>query len=343
MKQSVISLSNIKEALLYDFSSEAELVKHIGRLSENFTSKRERLNEYLDNRKMVAAYSCFYLLTNLPKLESALKKINFCLEDYEEYEFFDVGAGPGTFSLALLEMNSEIKIRAIENSNYMVEQGNAFIQKFFPKADFKYISIKEVSEKKKKRVGLFGHSVNEMGADSALKYIKILELDTVLLIEPGTKEFFKEFLKIRDQLKEIFEIKYPCYSSAPCPLKSEDCCHQYLKVKQTAEVERLTQLAQKDRRNLPISLSLFEKEKRAQKEETALIVRVYPPTKFSIEWQICREIDGVNQVNDIQIMLRPFSKKEIKEIKLIDAGHKIFFTPEKTLENKKIRGSLLWP
>ena len=82
MLQSSISLVEIKNSLIYDFKSESELVKEIEKLSLNFTSKRERLNDYLTDRKMVSAYSCFYLLTNMPKLKACFEKLAF---DFDKY------------------------------------------------------------------------------------------------------------------------------------------------------------------------------------------------------------------------------------------------------------------
>lgn len=358
MTQSVVSLDRIKNSLIFKFKSESELMKQIEKLSLNFTQKREKLNEYLSDEKMVAAYSCFYLLTNLPKLKASFELLNLKISDFKDYEFLDIGAGPATFSIALLEMDPHLKIRAIESSQLMIQQGERFIQTLFSEADFSYIS-KDMpyTKKENKRIGIFGHSANEMGASLAVEYILKLELDDIIFIEPGTKNFYKQFLKIREALHARYNILYPCFSSEKCPLSADDWCHQYLSVSHSFEVERLTQLAQKDRRNLPISLAYFKKPGLESQYEnvsitseiysiTTRIIRVYNPTKFSVEWQICfLDQSDANEVQrnvekDLQILFRGLSKQEIKDLKNKRAGDTIVFVIEKVLSENKVRGKL---
>ena len=347
----VINLQSINDSLIYKFSSESELKQTIHKLSENFTSNREDLSEYLKSPKMVAAYSCFYLLTNIPKLNSVLEKLEMNIDDYGDYEFFDIGAGPATFSLSLLNQNENLSITAIETSAIMKEQGERFVESLFSSQDFKYQNLSETlkEEKVKKRFGIFGHSANEMGIKITLDYIRKLDLDIVLFIEPGTKDFFQSFKDIRNELKNHYHILYPCLSKASCPLAEDDWCHQYLKLTHDPEVERLTQLVSKDRRMSPIGLSLFSKNnfEQVRKDHVldediiiATIIRVYHQTKFSFEWKICYQEHGENKVCDLQIMTRDFKKKRIKELNLVTAGTRIQFIKTKELEHNKLRGKL---
>lgn len=342
-----IKLAEVKDALLYSFASDSELTQTVEVLSENFTTKRDALEEYLNSDKMVSAYACFYLMTNIPKLMEVLNLVNISAQDLEDVDIYDIGAGSGTFSLALLSLNSSLEIKAIEKSKIMQKQGEKFFKKFFPNANVSYAKLNEVQHKTKKRLGIFGHSSNEMGVNVTLDYINKLELDVVLFIEPGTKQFFEQFLIMRKKLLEKYTIKYPCFSEGECPLVENDWCHQYLKLSHSHEVERLSQLVFKDRRNVPISVSLFtlredDLENEFKENIVARIVRVYTPTKFSVEWQVCYQQDGKNVVVDLQIMTRSYSKKEIKTLREIFAGATIQFAKERELEDNKVRGKLIW-
>jgi hypothetical protein len=339
-----LDLKTVWPLLNYNFSSESELIKAISLIGHNFTKSREDIGDYIKDDKMVAAYTCFYLLTNIPKLKEAFRKteINFSNYSPEDWEFIDIGAGPGTFSLALLEMNSETKIKAIEQSDKMISQGQKLINGIYPDADFEYFSsFKGLPSKVKKRFGIFGHSANEMDPNLVAQMIDSLELDQILFIEPGTKDFFGKSLIIRKKLLKTFTLNYPCMHSASCPLPEGDWCHQYIKVQHEADVERITQLAQRDRRNLPIILNLYTKDQVVQDQTNSRIVRVYRPTKFSSEWQVCNKLENENVIQDLQIMHRGYSKKEIKVLSQVLAGEKIKFSMVKDLGDNKVRGKLL--
>jgi hypothetical protein len=135
---------------------------------------------------------------------------------------------------------------------------------------------------------LFGHSANEMGVKEALNYIKQINPDHILFIEPGTKEFFPQMLEIRSALlKEDFNVLFPCPSSLDCPISdsANDWCHQFIQVQHSVDVERLTQIVKKDRRLLPLTVHAYSKTFKHNHQER--IVRVHTPTKFSFEWDVC--------------------------------------------------------
>ncbi len=338
-----MDLKTILPYLNYNFSSESELVKSIELVSKNFTQNRENIGDYLKDTKLVAAYTCFYLLTNMPKLSAVFEKLELSIEDYRDYEFIDIGAGPGTFSLALLQMNSELNILGFEKSDVMIKQGEELVKGLFPKSDHQYFSkLNSIAKKQKKRFGIFGHSANEMEISFVLNLINELELDEVLFIEPGTKEFFRKSLIIRESLIKKFNILYPCKSKNSCPfLREDDWCHQYLKIRHEGDVERLTQLVQRDRRNLPITIHHYSKDQfQNSKSGDARIVRVYSPTKFSLEWQICHEEAEKNIICDLQVLTRGYKKPEIKRLQTILAGDEVSFSLVKELGDNKLRGKL---
>ncbi len=337
-----MDLKTIQKYLIYQFSSEAELVNAIQEISQKFTTQREDIRDYINDKKLVAAYTCFYLATNLPKLAATLEKVEIDLGDFSACEFIDIGCGPGTFSLALLEQNDALKISAIEISDQMREQASILLDGIFPHAKVSfYSSAKKLPKKETKRFGIFGHSANEMQLTQIKEIIETLSLDYILFIEPGTKEFFHKSLEIRDVLKDKYITHYPCRGgNLACPLKdSNDWCHQYLHVAHAPSVERLTQLAKKDRRALPIIINFYTQEKLNSIQNSARVIRSFPPTKFSLEWQLCEFSNNSHQIVNLQVLSRHLKKARFKELAKIVAGDKITYTPDKSFDGK-VRGKV---
>lgn len=336
-------LSQLTPHLIYQFKSESELLKAIQKLRDNFTTSREKIGEYLKDEKLVSAYTAFYLTTNFPKFAEVLEKIELSQEKLANFEIIDIGAGPGTFMLAQLENNPNQSVFGIESSPLMLEQANKLIKEFYPNSSAKVVgSTKAIAEKTKKRLGIFGHSANEMEPHQVLKLIKDLDLNEVLFIEPGTKSFFAKALDIRAELiGKGFNILYPCPGQSTCPMNGgEDWCHQFLYIKQHAEIERISQILKMDRKLLPQTIHYFSKQDTVSETSINRVVRVYKPTKFGLEMQVCHRVDSQNILFDFQQLSRNKSKKQMKELQKIFAGDKIAFTHLKNLENNKVRGDI---
>lgn len=334
-------LSQIKDFLIYDFKSESELIQAIDLLAKNFTSNRDDLSKYLDNPKMVAAYTAFYMITNYPKLEAVMQK----LEGYDKYfidkDIVDIGCGPGTFLLALRNKYSDNKTRfiGVETSAVMRKQAKKLanglgLENIFITDSLKNLKLQNPSV-------IFGHSINEMGHSIAMNYIKKLNPESILIIEPGTKQAFSHLIKLRDEiLSRNFNMIYPCPSAGPCPMSESDWCHQYVYVKQDEEIARISQMAKKNRNLLPLTIHAYTKESTKVSEKR--VVRYLQETKHSYEYQTC-EFDNVNSLKNVQVTKRGMSKKEIKEFKKIYAGDSISYELLKELKDSTLRVKLIKP
>ncbi len=331
---SLLSLSELLPHLLFQFKSESDLVRAIQELSSIFNHERHRLPEYGKDERLVSAYTAFYALTNIPKLEATLKWLNpSVVSEWSDVELVDIGAGPGTMSLAWMSLFPETKsIYQIEQSELMKKQSAKVFQELYPQVNLRFSGNQKSG---KKRVALFGHSLNEMGVDLGMRFIRDLDPDYILFIEPGMKTVFPQMLEVRDALlKSGHSILFPCLGQGECPLKndSNEWCHQYLHVKQNDEVERLTQLASKDRRHLPITVHLYQKGEAIRNLQGARVFRIMPESKFSYEIQVC-----VNEshllLQNYQVFKKHYSKKEQKQIEAIHAGDFLEVEIEKELEN----------
>jgi len=326
-----MQLSQLMPFLLYKFKTEHDLIKAIEELSLKFTQKREHISDYLSDERLTSAYTAFYLTTNMPKLQAVFKWMpESWLEQLKSSTFIDIGAGPGTFSLAFREWAGRpVRVMQIETSAVMREQAKNIWHGLYPDE-----SLLQKADGPK--FLFFGHSANEMGPEAALRYVKEFNPDHVLFVEPGTKDFFPQMLKIREALlKEGFNIIFPCPNADECPLRGSqtDWCHQFIQVKQESEVERLSQIVRKDRRNLPLIVHAFSKTFKTD-NPTSRLIRVFPETKFSYEWESCE----LNHIEHYQIMKRGLTKEQQVRLSEALAGAAIEVELEKEVEkNKRVK------
>jgi ribosomal protein RSM22 (predicted rRNA methylase) len=327
-----MNLSSLIPHLIYQFKSESDLVKAIEEISIKFTKDRHKIGDYLKDPRLVSAYTAFYLLTNIPKLEEVLKWMpQEWISLLKNCDFIDLGAGPGTFSMAWKELGGSGEFYQIELSALMKEQGKKIWQGFHSE-NLKQGSRWEWTSGNEKFL-LFGHSANEMGSKVAIDYIEKINPDHILFIEPGTKDFFPTMLEIRDHLlKKNWNVLYPCPLALECPMKGSDTdwCHQFIQVKQDAEIERISQMAKKDRKLLPLTVHAYSKTF-SSKNPTERLERVLPETKFSFEWEICHN----NVLEHYQVMKRDLSKQESRQLGEVLAGESVETELIKNLERSK--------
>lgn len=322
-----MKLADLLPHLLYSFPHESDLLKAIEELSRKFTTERERIGDYLKDERLVSAYTAFYLMTNLPKLSSVMEWMPAeWIKDLGECSLIDLGAGPGTFSFAWKEYFASHSITQVEISPVMRKQARKLWDGFHSPGEMKQEGAPEG-----KNILLFGHSANEMDVKTALEYVKRYSPEHILFIEPGTKEFFGKMLEIRRELiSDGWHVLYPCPEESECPMKgTENWCHQFINVKQDPDVERLSQIMRKDRKLLPLTVQAFSRKIYPRVEER--LVRVLPETKFSFEWQVCRN----NQLEDYQVMKRGMDKATEKNLGNILAGVEVRTETEKEVSGKK--------
>lgn len=326
-----MKLSSLTPFLIHDFKSESDLIRAIAEISTKFTRDRENISDYLNDPRLVSAYAAFYLLTNIPKLEEVFKWLPAAwIEELKKYDLVDLGAGPGTFSLAWKELGGRGDFYQIETSGPMKEQGKKIWEGLYP--DKLIQSSRWEGKSENPRFLIFGHSANEMGPEVAIRYIKEINPDHILFIEPGTKEFFPKMLSIRDRLlNDGFNVLYPCPKPLRCPMEgTSDWCHQFIHVKQDPEIERISQMAKLDRKLLPLTVHAYSRTFTYQNPEERL-VRVLRETKFSYEWDVCHK----NELRHYQLMKRDLSKQESKALSSILAGEGIQTEVIKNLDQSR--------
>ncbi|MES2527076.1 MAG: small ribosomal subunit Rsm22 family protein [Bdellovibrionota bacterium] len=321
-----MKLAEIIPHLLYTFPHESDLIRAIEEISRKFTTERAKIGDYLKDERLVSAYTAFYLATNVPKLSAIMK---WMPEEWKESlkgrPLIDLGAGPGTFSLAWREIFGAGEFLQIENSEAMRKQARKLWDGNFPAEELKQSGT--VSN----GVLLFGHSANEMRPAEVIHYVEKFSPDDIIFIEPGTPEFFGKMLEIRSELiSNGWNVLYPCPGEAECPMKgTTDWCHQFIHVSHDQDVERLSQIMRLDRKLLPLTVQIFSRRKYSRPEER--LVRVMPETKFSFEWQVCHN----NVMEDYQVMKRGMDKATEKKTGNLLSGEGLVTELDKDVSGKK--------
>ena len=350
-----MELSQIKPFLIYQFKSDSELVQTIEQISKNFTSERENISQYLEDPKMVAAYAAFYMTTNMPKLDAVIEKLGDFNKLIEDRDIIDIGCGPGTFLLALRQRypQNANQFIGVESSPLMRKQALRIADGLGLKVQITG-DIKNI--RSKNPLVIFGHSVNEMGAKTALSYIKKIDPYCLLFLEPGTKQAFAPMMEIRSiLLQSDYDIHFPCPSNAECPMAKDtsDWCHQYLYIQQDINVQRLGQMAKKNRNLLPMIIHAYAKNEFRTRPtnasladsqyQTGRVVRYLRQTKHSFEWQLCMAENGNIPENDsnhlmtVELPKRGLSKKDVKQLEQIYAGDLLNYQVVRTIEEGKVR------
>lgn len=321
-----MKLAEIIPHLLYTFPHESDLIRAIEEISRKFTTDRSKIGDYLKDERLVSAYTAFYLATNLPKLAAIMK---WMPEEWKENvkgrPLIDLGAGPGTFSLAWRELFGKSEFLQIENSEAMKKQARKLWDGNFPAEEMRHTGTLTNG------ILLFGHSANEMNPETAIHYIEKFSADDIIFIEPGTPEFFGKMLEIRSELiRSGWHVLYPCPKETECPMRgTSDWCHQFIHVTHDPEVERLSQIMRLDRKLLPLTVQVFSR--REYKKTSERLVRVMPETKFSFEWQVCHD----NNLENYQVMMRGMDKATEKKIGSMLAGEPLSTEVEKDVSGKK--------
>jgi ribosomal protein RSM22 (predicted rRNA methylase) len=333
--------------------NESELIRLLHDISAGFTTSRDKIGDYLVDRKKVAAYSLYYLPTNFPKFSFVMDRLQKEVQSLiSDSLLIDCGSGPGTYSLAFLDWlktndksNPELPLALYDKSPLMLEQAGEYVTKIYNHKNlFTSTSLRELKEYvgkyKIKKTLLFGNSYNEMSEKDFNELFRAVEPDFLIFIEPGTKSSFRSLLPLREKLLESgHDLLFPCAREKKnCPMSSnpkfaDDWCHQVLKTSHDPEIERLSQILKLDRRSLPLSAFVYSKEKiEVDKNSGPLegrVIRQLRETKFSFDLVVCAN-DSQEDLVEVEIQKKSMDKKTAKTF--FDESVGLYYEGEVTKE-----------
>lgn len=317
---------------LYQFKNERELVESIKQLSLSFTSERESINQYGLNQKLVSAYTRFFLPSNIPKLEFLLAQVPELRQLLLRGNILDIGCGPGTYILALGELLGEDfthHLYGVDQSTLMLEQAEKLKEGLVAKNSLSFST--RLVESNIETL-LFGHSLNEMGAEQAMKLILKYQPNTLVFIEPGTPESFKEVLSCRKKLMACDYLPlYPCGGRAEaCAYEhtEKDWCHQVLRIDLESAHERLGQMAGLKRHIATGVFHIYSKGPDASADPHRYrILRSFLKDKGVLKFEVC---DSHHQLKKVEVLKRGLSKKELKDEAKYYPGRELYLELETT-------------
>lgn len=340
-----LSFDTLKNQLLSPGLSEPEILRLLNSIHKNFTVNREGIEEYAESPDMVSAYTMFYLPTNILKLPFVLNHLNKnIIDELKKTTIIDIGSGPGTYALGFLDyFKNEFtgQLILVDQSKLMLDQAAKLMAYFFPQFNNVFYQHNLNNFKTTDEVTLFfGNSLNEIGYEKALDLIDKLKPKFLFFIEPGTKEFFKTALKIRNEMsRRNHSVLYPCPSlKDKCPLEGkDDWCHQILRTTHDPSIERLSQLLKKDRRSMPFISHFYSLKNKQEINLSARLIRILKETKFAFVWEVCLEDQGKIQTKHFEIFKKSLSKDLSKKFKTSSVGININFKIVKKISENNWR------
>lgn len=320
-----IDLVDIEQCSTHKFSSEADLVKAITELNQLYVHQRQKLQANSLTPRLSSAYLHFYFPSNIPKLFKLLQLLPpNLIDEIGKVPWIDFGSGPATYTLAwyswLRSQKKKFPPEAllIESDMNMQAVANKVLDKYLSNEDITLVS--DLSKKNILGGALFfGHSSNELSLDQLFQIIQQTDPKFIILLEPGTPEVFKKILELRSHLiSHNYKIHYPCLQQGVCPMKQQtvakNWCHQYLSLRFSSSVERLTQLVSLKRQHSAVLFHVYEKNALSGAITTFLppgsyrVVQGPMQTKGVWTWQVCT---AEGKLEWLETLTRQYSKEQL--------------------------------
>lgn len=152
----------------------------------------------------------------------------------------DLGAGPGTATLAALEHFHDLKeLRLIEPNAHLRGLSQHFIQRAEQETFFEPATLSTADLSGGADLILLSYVLNETPSgdlEATLAKLWKASKQALVIIEPGTPEGYALILRIREfLLKEGARIAAPCPHDLTCPLAgSERWCHMSARVERSS-------------------------------------------------------------------------------------------------------------
>lgn len=282
--------------------------KNDGKGKRLLTNESEAVSYVIS--RMPATYAAVYL---------AFKQI---LANYNEKmtSLLDVGAGTGTGTWAVNEIENMSQITCLEREKSMSNIGKKLMKNTaLDNVQWKSYNILQDEIAEKADIVLTSYMINELPEQKRENAVLKLWQATnklMVVIEPGTPEGFKNILNIRNLIKEQGGyIVAPCCCNGECPIKENDWCAFYARVARSS-IHRQAKggnLGYEDEKFSYIAFSKMPVEITGER-----ILRHPQINSGFVKVKLCTA-DGIQE--------KTYSKKDgeiYKKIKKLDAGEKIY-------------------
>jgi len=245
------------------------IAQTVAELSRLFTKERAELSRsYLDDPKSAAAYCVYFFPVNLSKIQVLLDELtleSLAGEEESSMKVLDLGSGPGTGGLAVLdwlhhqhpELARRLSVMAVDSSSGAVRLAqnfwNAYCQEagtvgatLYPyEGNLERVQKESWRHQAKERspfdLIIMANCLNELFAAAldpiVLRTQLVADLlpllkphGTIMLMEPALRQTSRALHQVRDRLlqEQRCTIYSPCLHERNCPalVNPDDWCHE---------------------------------------------------------------------------------------------------------------------
>ncbi len=270
---SAFVLDVIQELIAREGFSPKQVTEAVRELSRLFTKERGHLGRmYLDDRLLGTAYLQYFLPVNLVKIQALLNEMPMP-EGGEQFSVLDLGSGPGTGALAVLDwwhqrqLSHALSVIAIDGSSEALSQASRLWNRYCRRTDRTEASLQILEADLARRVWLeqvrqrapfdliiLANCLNELYADAkdsvemrtgllAAVLSVLAPRGTLMIVEPALRETSRSLLQIRDRLvqEKRCTIYSPCLHEHGCPalVNPTDWCHEERAWKPPAIIQQI--------------------------------------------------------------------------------------------------------
>jgi ribosomal protein RSM22 (predicted rRNA methylase) len=240
------------------------LCRSVADLSRLFTKDRsDRKRSYLDEAALRAGYLAYFLPVNLAKVQALLDELppgTLCRPADQPLKVLDIGSGPGTGALAVLDWmrqqdtRRDVAVVTVDQALPALQEATELWRAYGQLLESHPASLTRIhvnlertgSLEACKQEGPFelivmANTLNELwrGArdpvGSRVTFVRgLLDLlvphGAFIIIEPALRDTSRDFHLVRDRLLEAgaCTVYSPCLHDGPCPalVKADDWCHE---------------------------------------------------------------------------------------------------------------------
>ena len=257
---SPLLLDAINELVERERFSQGRLAQAVAELSGLFTKNRNHLTPtYLDDNLLRIAYLQYFLPVNLAKIQLLFEEMP-APESIDGFSVLDIGSGPGTGALAILDwwhqrkLPGSLSVTAVDSSTGALGQVRPVWNRYCRAAGIRRADLQAYERDLERKDWLeqvrwrgpfnliiLANCLNELFAeagDPIMARTVFMEESltllaphgTMMIVEPALRETSRAFHQVRDRLLQgkrctVFS---PCLHEGNCPalVKPDDWCHE---------------------------------------------------------------------------------------------------------------------
>ncbi|MFY4728527.1 small ribosomal subunit Rsm22 family protein [Nitrospira sp. BLG_2] len=257
---SPLLLDVINELVEREGLPQKKLTQTVAELSRLFTKDRNHLTRsYLDEDLLRVGYLQYFLPVNLVKIQLLFEEMP-APEPVEGFSVLDIGSGPGTGALAVLDwwhqrkLPNALSVAAVDDTSGALRQAKQLWERYcraagIQEADLRTYEgdlerrawLEQVRQKGPFDLIILSNCLNEIFvniddpimARTALveEFLTLLTTrGTMMIVEPALRQTSRALHQLRDRLLQMKRctIYSPCLHESNCPAlaKPDDWCHE---------------------------------------------------------------------------------------------------------------------